>query len=307
MNQPFKSRWWAINVHVHTVVASFNKVLPIDFERIEIPTPDDDFLEIDLVSLDNESPIVTLFHGLEGSSDRHYIRNLMVHLKQAGLSSVALNFRGCGSKPNLQKRLYHSGATSDYDTLFKWIYSHYPGKSIYAVGFSLGGNALVKSLGEEGDRHLVQRAVVVSPPYDLGKGSLNMDRGFNKVYQKRFLNTLVGKADQKREQFPDIPHFNGSTVYEFDDQVTAPVHDFKDAEDYYTQCSSAQFYKSVCKPLLVIHSKEDSLCPLEYAPFEDIKSNPNVETLFTKKGGHVGFLSSPPGWLNRTILDWLNN
>lgn len=307
MNRPFKPKWWAINVHVHTVVSSFNEVLPIEFERIEIPTPDDDFLEIDLVLLEDDSPIVALFHGLEGSSDRHYIRNLMTVLKQSGFSSVALNFRGCGSKPNLQKRMYHSGETSDYDTLFKWIHSCYPEKPIYAVGFSLGGNALVKSLGEEGDEHLVNRAVVVSPPYDLGEGSLNMNRGFNKVYQKRFINTLVEKADQKRERFPDVPQFTGSTVYEFDDQVTAPVHGFKDADDYYTQCSSAQFYKSVQRPLLVIHSKEDSLCPLDYAPFEDIESNPNIETLFTEKGGHVGFLSSPPGWLNRTILDWLKD
>lgn len=307
MSQPFKSKWWAINVHVHTVVASFNKVLPIDFERIEIPTPDDDFLEIDVVSLDNNFPIVALFHGLEGSSDRHYIRNLMVELKEAGFSSVALNFRGCGSKPNIQKRMYHSGATTDYDTLFKWIQNNCSGKPIYAVGFSLGGNALVKSLGEEGDQHLVQRAVVVSPPYDLGKGSLNMNRGFNKVYQRRFINTLVEKADRKREKYPDIPLFNGSTVYEFDDQVTAPVHGFKNADDYYTRCSSGQFYKSVQRPLLIIHSKEDSLCPLEYAPFEDIELNLNIETLFTEKGGHVGFMSSPPGWLNRTILDWLKD
>lgn len=305
MFRPFKPIWWATNVHIHTVVSSFIKVLPLEYERIEIPTPDNDFLEIDLVSLRNNVPVVTLFHGFEGSSDRHYIRNLMVLLKEEGFSSVALNFRGCGSRINLQKRLYHSGETSDYDTLFKWVQNTFPGKPIYAVGFSLGGNALVKSLGEEGDQHLVDRAVAISPPYDLGKGSLDMNRGFNKIYQKRFIRTLVEKANQKREKYPDIPNFDGSTVYEFDDQVTAPVHDFKNADDYYTKCSSGQFYKSVQKPLLVIHSKEDSLCPLKYAPFEDIKANPKIETLFTEQGGHVGFLSSPKDWLNQTILSWL--
>jgi len=304
--EKFKPVWWAPEVHTQTVIASFSVTKDPESERIEIPTPDNDFLELEVVDLNNGKPVVALFHGLEGSSQRHYIQNLMSDLRNAGFSSVALNFRGCGQKMNLQRRMYHSGETEDYKALFEWITSSFQNSEIFAVGFSLGGNALVKSLGELKENHPVSRAVVVSPPYDLKGGSLRMNQGFNKVYQKRFLDTLAEKIDLKRKQFTDFPKFTGSSVYDFDDQVTAPVHGFDGAEDYYETCSSKHFYKNVQKPLLVIHSKADSLCPLEFAPFEDLKKNENIRTLFTESGGHVGFISQKRGWLNRTIIKWLN-
>lgn len=304
--EKFKPVWWAPEVHTQTVIASFSKTKDPKSERLEIPTPDNDFLELEVVDLKNKKPVVALFHGLEGSSKRHYIQNLMSDLKQAGYSSVALNFRGCGKKLNLQKRMYHSGETEDYKTLFNWMKQYFSNSEIYAAGFSLGGNALVKSLGELGEDHPVKRAVAVSPPYDLKGGSLRMNDGFNKVYQKRFLNTLAEKTLLKQKQFPDFPRFSGSSVYDFDDQVTAPLHGFKGADDYYETCSSKHFYKQVQKPLLVIHSKADSLCPLEFAPFDDLESNKNIQTLFTESGGHVGFISQERGWLNRTIIKWLN-
>ncbi|MFA5668034.1 MAG: alpha/beta fold hydrolase [Balneolaceae bacterium] len=303
--EPFESVLWAPSVHIHTILPSFSKPPAVPTKRIEIETPDDDFLEIDLLHTQTEKPIVALFHGLEGSSERPYIRNLMYHLRQEGYSSVALNFRGCGSRMNNQPRMYHSGETSDYATFFKWISKTFPNNEIYAVGFSLGANALVKSLGEEGAQHWVSKAVTVSPPYSLKDGSVAMNTGFNKIYQKRFIRTLAAKTQLKKKQFPDFPIFTGSTMYDFDDQVTAPLHGFKNADDYYAKSSSGQFYEYVKKPLLIIHSKEDTICPLEFAPHCVLKSNPHIETLFTEKGGHVGFLSSKPHWLNRSIIKWL--
>lgn len=303
----FSPPWWAFNGHVHTVVSSFSDVSIIGTDRLEIDTPDDDFLEIDLIDLKNNQPVVALFHGLEGSSERFYIRNLMHDLQKLGYSSVALNFRGCGSRLNKQRRFYHSGETSDYATFFRWIKSRFPEKPIYAVGFSLGGNALIKSLGEQGSTHPVNRAVAVSPPYDLKAGSLNLNHGFNKVYAYRFLRTLVDKLEQKRIKYPDLPTFNGKTIYQFDDQVTAPVHGFDSAEHYYETCSSKRFLAEVRTSLLLIHSQEDTLCPLEFAPFKSIEKNPFISTTFTKKGGHVGYISSPPNWLNETILSWLQS
>jgi hypothetical protein len=305
--EKFKPVWWAPEVHSQTVIASFSKTKDPLSERIEIATPDNDFLELEVVDLKNGKPVVALFHGLEGSSERHYIQNLMSDLRNAGFSSVALNFRGCGKKMNLQRRMYHSGETEDYKTLFKWIKEYFDSSEVYAVGFSLGGNALVKSLGELKENHPVEKAVAVSPPYDLKAGSLRMNEGFNKVYQKRFLDTLKSKTNLKRVQFPDFPTFTGNSVYDFDDQVTAPVHGFEGADDYYEKSSSKHFYKYVQKPLLIIHSKADSLCPLEFAPFNDLKSNKNIRTLFTESGGHVGFISQKRGWLNRTIIKWLNS
>jgi hypothetical protein len=131
-----------------------------------------------------------------------------------------------------------------------------------------------------------------------------MNQGINKLYEKRFLITLVDKLEMKREKYPDMPIYNGSSIYEFDDQVTAVLHGFSGADDYYFKCSSRHFYGEVKSDLLVIHSKEDTLCPIEFAPQKTINENQAIRTLFTEEGGHVGFLSSPSGWLYRLILDW---
>lgn len=303
--EPFKPKWWAINTHVHTIVASqFTKVQKPPHKRIEIPTPDEDFLEIDMCVVESDQPVVALFHGLEGSTDRHYIANLMDELQKAGITSVALNFRGCGSRLNVRPRFYHSGATDDYRTFFKWIRQRFPKKEIYAVGYSLGANALVKYLGEEGSNSLVKKAVAVSPPYDLKEGSLRMQKGINKLYEKRFLSTLVEKLEQKRLVFPNMPEFDGNTIYEFDDQVTAALHGFSGAEDYYFKCSSRHFFGEVKSDLLIIHSQQDTLCPIKFAPLKTLSENPSIQILFTDEGGHVGFLSSPSGWLYRVILNW---
>ncbi|MEQ8524065.1 alpha/beta fold hydrolase [Gracilimonas sp.] len=304
--EPFEPVWWAWNGHVHTIVASqFSKVIKPEHERVEIDTPDEDFLEVDVCIQNTQKPIVALFHGLEGSTDRYYIGNLMTQLERAGFSSSALNFRGCGSRMNNQPRFYHSGETEDYRTFLHWISETYPDKEIYAVGFSLGGNALVKYLGEEGTQSRVKRAAAVSPPYDLKEGSIQLHKGFNRLYEINFLNTLVQKLEKKRQKM-EMPVFNGSSIYEFDDQVTAKLHGFDDADDYYHQCSSKHFYGDVKTDLLVIHSKQDTLCPMEFAPFQVIEANPQIQTCFTEEGGHVGFLSAPKDWLFRVILQWLD-
>lgn len=304
--ESFKPVWWAWNTHIHTIVAS--KCTPVQkpgATRLEISTPDGDFLEIDVCKEEGDKPVVALFHGLEGSTERFYIANLMTKLKARGYSSVALNFRTCGSRMNDRPRFYHSGETDDYRTLLHWISLNFPGQEIYAVGFSLGGNALVKYLGEEGMQSKVSRAIAVSPPFDLKEGSLQMHQGFNRIYEHYFLKTLRKKLKLKRHQFPEIPEFTGNSLYAFDDQVTAKVHGFKDADDYYEQCSSKYYYQSVKKDLLVIHSEQDPLCPFEFAPVKIMEEHPLIETCFLKEGGHVGFLSQDKGWLNRVLLQWL--
>lgn len=174
-----------------------------------------------------------------------------------------------------------------------------------AVGFSLGANALLKSLGEEGEAHPADAAVGVSVPYDLRLGSINLSGGFNRVYDCRFVRTLRKKLEQKRNTYPELPSFNGSTLYEFDDQVTSIIHGFKDAEDYYARCSSRKFISSVKKPTLLIHSEEDPLCPIDGMPVGAIKENPHLNYIITDEGGHVGFWSEPEGWLNYIIISYL--
>lgn len=298
----FRSPSWCINSHVHTIARSFlgDTDPPYD-RRVEIPTPDNDFLELDIIDQQNNRPVIVLFHGLEGSSERYYMVELAKELDAIDLSVVAVNFRSCGSRMNRRPRFYHSGDTEDYDTVFQWVRGQYPGRPVGAVGFSLGANALLKSLGEEGRTHAVDAAVAVSVPYDLRLGSINLSGGFNRVYDYRFLRTLKKKLEQKRQQFPDLPRFSGSTLYEFDDQVTSVIHGFTNADDYYTKCSARKFISAVKKPTLVVHSQEDPLCPIAGMPVAEIKENEHLHYIITDEGGHVGFWSQPKGWLNFKI------
>lgn len=304
----FCSPSWCYNGHVHTIARSlFGDTNLPEVDRIEIPTPDDDFLELDRHIKTDSTSVIVLFHGLEGSTDRYYMVELMKFLIRKGHSVVGVNFRGCGSHLNNQPRFYHSGETKDYQTVFSWIQNKYPNKQMGAVGFSLGGNALVKYLGETGSNSLIQTAVAVSVPYDLRLGSIMLSKGFHRIYEYRFLRTLKQKLQEKRNRHPKLPVFNGSTLYEFDDQVTAKIHGFQSAEDYYEQCSAHRFVENINKDTLLIHSKEDPLCPAEAIPLAKLNKNPFTDYIITKNGGHVGFWSKPRGWLNFVIENYLSS
>lgn len=301
----FRTPFWCFNGHIHTIACSLfgNSEFP-SHTRTEIGTPDGDFLELDVVDQQNENPVIALFHGLEGSSSRYYMADLAQQLSANEVSVVAVNFRGCGSRLNRQPRFYHSGETGDYATVFNWIREYFPNQYIGAVGFSLGGNAFLKSLGEERAYHPVDAAVAVSVPYDLRMGSLNISKGFNRIYEYRFLRSLKKKLAGKRRKYPALPGYDGSTLYTFDDQITSKLHGFADAEDYYTRCSSKNFLTGIRKPTLLIHSRQDPICPVAGIPLNLIKQNTFLDYIITGEGGHVGFSSNPKGWLNRVILNY---
>lgn len=155
------------------------------------------------------------------------------------------------------------------------------------------------------DEHPIEAAVAVSAPYDLRMGSINISQGFNRVYDYRFLRSLRVKLNEKRRQYPELPRFTGSTLYDFDDQVTSKVHGFDNAEDYYARCSSRKYVADIKKSALLIHSDEDPLCPIAGMPVDKIRDNPNLDYIITDEGGHVGFRSEPKGWLNYVILCYL--
>lgn len=303
----FRSPRWCFNGHVHTIYRSLtgDTDLP-EVNRIEIPTPDNDFLELDCAIRADSEATIALFHGLEGSTERYYMVETMKTLLRNGYSVVGVNFRSCGSKMNDRPRFYHSGETNDYATVFKWIAENYPDQKLGAVGFSLGGNALIKFLAENED-DLLKAAVGISVPYDLRLGSMLLSKGFHRVYEYRFLRTLKKKLEIKRQQFPDLPTFSGSTIYEFDDQVTAIIHGFDGAEDYYEQCSARRFVEDIRTDTLLIHSREDPLCPIEAMPIAKINQNKFTDYIITDKGGHVGFRSKPGGWLNFVIENYLSS
>lgn len=305
--EPVHSPVWCFNGHIHTISqSSFNNPKKPTHNRIQIPTTDDDFLELDVINHQNDKPVVALFHGLEGSTDRYYIIELMQNLSRINYSVVAVNFRSCGAEMNRRRRFYHSGETDDLMTVFKWMKNQFSNSALGAVGFSLGGNALLKSLAEEGKGHPLQTAIAVSVPYDLRAGSLNISRGFNKVYEYHFLKSLKKKLNQKQKTFSDLPDFTGSTLYDFDNQVTAPIHGFKNADDYYARCSSGQFILDISRPTLLIHSRQDPICPVERMPVSEIKRNKKLDYIITKEGGHVGFRSRPGGWLNGIITTYIS-
>ena len=302
-----RSPRWCFNGHVHTIAQSIlrNPKKPAT-QQIEITTHDDDFLELDVINAQNDRPVIALFHGLEGSSDRYYIVELMHALKALDYSVVGVNFRGCGSQMNRRRRFYHSGQTQDLTTVFSWMRQQFPGSPLGAAGFSLGGNVLLKSLGEAGDAHPLQAAVAVSVPYDLHAGSLNIADGINRIYQYHFLRSLTQKLQKKKEHYPDLPSFTGHTLYDFDDQITAPIHDFESADDYYARCSSGRFLSQIERPVLLIHSRQDPICKAEFMPLDEIKKHDNLDYVLTDQGGHVGFWYKPHGWLSQLIANYFD-
>ena len=304
---PFTSAPWCFNGHAHTVLCSLLFDAPrLNSRRITIDTPDGDFLELDINERKENSPVVVLLHGLEGNSQRYYITRLAEALLAGGYSTVAVNFRSCGDQINHKRRFYHSGETKDIQTVLQWISKSFPNRPVFAAGFSLGASALLNYLKENGNHHPVRGIAVVSTPFNLKKGSLNLNNGFNKIYTRYFLDSLVVKLNQKRKIYPDLPEFTGSTLYDFDDQVTGPVHGFTGADHYYESCSSAFFMNEIKTDTLVVHSKQDPLCPFRWTPIKDIAANRVIETAFTERGGHVGFWSLPPGWINQTIVRYFN-
>jgi uncharacterized protein len=298
----FSSAPWCFNGHVHTVLCSLIfQSAPVHYKSTRIDTPDDDFLEIDYVEGKAGKPVAILFHGLEGHSRRYYVTQLAEQLIQQGFTVIAMNFRSCGGTMNRTQKFYHSGETDDLHTVFSWAEQQFPGLDIHAAGFSLGASALLNYLKEHGTNHPLKSTAVISTPFELKKGSLNLEKGFNRIYSIRFLRTLVQKLEEKRKVIPGLPEFSGSTIYEFDDQVTAKIHGFEDADDYYHRCSSGRFINEIKTPTLVVHSEEDPMCPFKWTPISAIRENPVLTECFTRRGGHVGFWSLPPGWLNVTV------
>ncbi len=305
LSKTFSSAPWCFNGHAHTVLCSLIfQSAPVHYKSLRIDTPEGDFLEIDYVEGSKEDAVAVLFHGLEGHTRRYYITQLAEKLLKHGFTVIAVNFRGCGSTMNQTKKFYHSGETEDLQTVFAWAEQQFPGRELHAAGFSLGASALLNYLKEHGTHHPLKSTAVISTPFELKKGLLNLEKGFNRIYSIRFLRTLVQKLEEKRKVIPDLPIFKGSTLYEFDDQVTAKIHGFESADDYYHRCSSSLFMDQIKTPVLVVHSEEDPMCPFEWTPLSAIRENPVLTECFTRRGGHVGFWSLPPGWLNNTVVKY---
>ena len=299
----FEAPYWLPSPHPQTVAGRFLRpkhTLPLTRERIT--TPDADFLDLDFApEISPDAPIVLLLHGLEGSAERGYAFAMYNELAKRGVNAVGLNFRSCSGEPNLTARFYHSGETEDIRFVLKELRRRHPRVPIGAVGFSLGGNALLKYLGEEADagRKLVTAAAAVSVPYDLAAGGTYLENtSLGRLYTRVFVKPLIEKMEQKAHLLPancDVERARKARSFrEFDDAVTAPLHGFVDAQDYYARSSSAQFLPRIDVPTLLLHAEDDPFLPPSSIPRQAMAENPMITASIQKTGGHVGFICGTP-------------
>lgn len=284
------------------------------YRRERWETPDGDFIDLDWLDDPNHSKLVVLFHGLEGCSNSHYAVSLMNQLQRNGYFGVVPHFRGCGGSANRLPRAYHSGDSMELDWILRRLKKKFPRAKIYAVGISLGGNMLLKWLGEQSDRALaiIERAVAVSAPLDLEIAAQRLDRGCNKfIYTRHFLMTLrrkaLGKISTHGLGIDSRAVKSATTFRQFDDAYTAPIHGFRGAQDYWRQSSSKPWLKQTRVPTLIINALNDPFFPGDALPGREEVSD-TVTLEYPESGGHVGFVSGDfpghLGWLPRRILSF---
>jgi uncharacterized protein len=311
-NYTFEPAWWARGPHAQTLWGKFFRPrpeLPARAERWD--TPDGDFLDIHRLDALPGAPRLLFLHGLEGSIRSHYVSGFFSEARQRGWGADLLIFRGCGDEPNRAPRFYHSGETTDLAFALDRIRAEDPESPIMLAGVSLGGNVMLKFLGERGKSlPNVRAAVAISVPFDLERSCRHISKGFSKVYDRHFLRTLRVKALAKLERHPELfdPQelIRAESIYDFDDAVTAPVHGFADAHDYYSRSSSLGFLDRVRIPTLLLSAVDDPFLPSRV--LDEVRAvgdrNPYLTLEFPKHGGHVGFVSGQVPWRPFYYAEW---
>jgi predicted alpha/beta-fold hydrolase len=305
----FQGPRWLIGGHAQTIYPYFLKRPQVAYRRERVATPDGDFWDFDWLDSPSESdaPLVVLFHGLEGGARSHYALLLMQHVRQRRWRGVVPHWRGCGGEPNRTPRAYHSGDYEEIGAMISALRARVDaGTRLYATGVSLGGSALLNWLGREGPaaRGLVRAAATVSVPLDLTAAGIAIGQGLNRIYTWHFLQTLKPKALAMARRFPGIldeRRIRGvRTMWDFDDAVTAPLHGFRGADDYWTRASSKPWLAQIEVPTLVINARNDPFVPGSSLPgAHEVGRHVVLEQ--PPHGGHVGFMTGPaPG-----RIDWL--
>jgi predicted alpha/beta-fold hydrolase len=300
--------WWHRNRHLQTILPKFflpHPEVPLrDRERLELP--DGDFVDLDWIGPrpGPAGPVVLILHGLEGSAESHYAKALLAALHDHGWPGGVLHFRGCSGEPNRLTRSYHAGDTGDLTWILERMAA--PGRQIYLVGYSLGGNVLLKYLGERGRRSAAVAAVAISVPFDLQDSAAALNEGFSRFYKWHLLRTMRRKLKDRYPGGQNAPFswrraMAARSFYEFDDAVTAPLHGFGGADHYYQMCSSGRFLKSIRTPTLLIQAADDPfMTPAALPRPADL---PDCVTLdLSRYGGHVGFIEGGRPWRPESSL-----
>jgi predicted alpha/beta-fold hydrolase len=311
----FKPAWWLKNSHMQTIwpvlCRGSIKNLPLERERVELP--DGDFIDIDWVGKHEAGPIVVLLHGFEGSIESHYAKGMLQAINLQGWRGAFMYFRGCSGETNRLSRGYHSGETSDTDFVIRTLFYREPETPLAAVGYSLGGNVLLKWLGETGQDNPLKAAVAISVPFELHKALNRIEQGFSKLYQWYLLKCARDRLQRKLQEaaVPIDPALLAEveSVRAFDEKYTVPMHGFSNRDAYYTNSSSRQYLHDIRVPTLILQAKDDPFLTEDAIPTQaDVSDSVTLE--ITEGGGHVGFISGtypwrPKYWLEERIPAFL--
>lgn len=312
IDSPFQPAWWLRGDHAQTLWPALfrRRHRPdVDWERLELD--DGDFLDLAWSGPEN-GPIVLFLHGLQGSIDSHYAGGIMRRLNQRGFRVCLMHFRGCGRGPNRLPISYHSGKTDDPQRVLQHVQDRFGRPPYGAVGVSLGGNVLLKWLGEQGDRSPLRRAMTVSVPFLLDDCALRLEQGLSRLYQRHLVGSLRQAYRKKFSHMPsplDVNVDELGTFRQFDDRVTAALHGFQGVDDYYARSSSRQYIPSITVPTLMLQARNDPFTFADTAPLAD-ELPENVWLELADAGGHVGFVAgSIPGWgeyyVERRVAEWM--
>jgi predicted alpha/beta-fold hydrolase len=301
----YSPAWWIPGGHLRTLWGKLFRrqpTAPTVIERWE--TPDGDFIEIHRLHAPSGKPRLLLLHGLEGTIRSHYAQALLNEAGARGWGADLLIFRSCGSELNRTRRFYHSGETSDTSFVLDRLVEQYPSSPIAIAGVSLGGNVLLRFLGERGTSLPPQLcgAAAISVPFDLLRSSRRINQGFSRFYQRFFLSSLRRKAQQKQVRFPDLAPAASiaalRTLEDFDNLITGPLHGYRDARDYYSRASSLPILERIRLKTLLLSAVDDPMLPREV--LDEVREiavgNPYLELEFVEKGGHAGFIAGSAPW-----------
>jgi predicted alpha/beta-fold hydrolase len=313
----YRAPHWLPGGHAQTIYASRLRLPAPRLRRERVDAPDGDFWEFDWLDGDARAPLTVLFHGLEGSARSHYARALLRALARQGRAAVVPHFRGCGGTPNRRPRAYHSGDHEEIAALLAAVRERVGGaRPLYAVGVSLGGSALLNWLGraEHRGRDMLVAAAAVSAPLDLTAAGIAIGQGFNRVYTRHFLASLKPKSLRMAARFPgtlDVARIRAArTLYEFDEVVTAPLHGFAGADDYWRRASSKPWLRAVRVPTLVLNARNDPFIPASSLAAKGEVSDAIVLEQ-PAAGGHAGFPGGPfpghVGWLPGRLIHFLED
>lgn len=307
--RPFTPAWWVPGAHLQTLWGKLVRRVPEVATRAERwATPDGDELEIHRIdaapSASPAAPRLLLLHGLEGTIRSHYLRGTMARARACGWAADVMLFRSCNGEMPRARRMYHSGETTDLDLVVRRLVREHPGRPLVLAGFSLGGNVLLKWLGEQGSDAPpeVRAAAAVSVPFDLEAGSRHIERGFSRIYTRSFMQSLRRKALARLTRDPELFDLDNllraRTLYDFDDAVTAPLHGFDSATDYYTRSSSIHFLTRIRRPTLLLSAVDDPFLPRSV--LDDVVKMSLKSAFLTVehqvRGGHVGFVGGHFPW-----------